>query len=312
MLLVKAGTDLIARRPTWASPIILAAGVLLGGSVLDPKIIVSAEPPASGSARPQDGDSGSQPRASLPTVPRPAPPTQSPPHEHPLAPLLRWAAQELAVIEAIHDYSATVVKRDRIGGKLRMYEYMAIKIRHKPFSVYLKFLSPTSVQGQEVIYVEGRNNGDITAHSAHSSLTVSLPPEGSMAMEGERYPVTQIGLLNLVRRMVAVGQEDVKHDECNVKYFSGAKLNERICTVIQIEHPVRRDIFHFHFFRLFVDDGLKLPTRYELYDWPQQPSGSPVLLEECTYLDLKLNNGFTDADFSPDNPKYHFQTPGRK
>ena len=40
------------------------------------------------------------------------------------------------------------------------------------------------------------------------------------------------------------------------------------------------------------------------YDW----SGKPQLLEEYTYLNLKLNNGFTDADFDVRNPNYQFNS----
>ena len=33
----------------------------------------------------------------------------------------------------------------------------------------------------------------------------------------------------------------------------------------------------------------------------------PELMEEYTYLNLKLNNGFTDADFDIKNPNYRFK-----
>jgi hypothetical protein len=70
---------------------------------------------------------------------------------------------------------------------------------------------------------------------------------------------------------------------------------------------VRRDIFRFCLARIFVDDELKIPIRYESYDWPREAGGPPELIEEYTYLDLKLNNGFTDEDFDTRNPDYHFQ-----
>jgi hypothetical protein len=50
-----------------------------------------------------------------------------------------------------------------------------------------------------------------------------------------------------------------------------------------------------------------MPTRYESYDWPAEPGGEPRLIEEYTYLHLKPNNGFTDLDFSVENPAYGFQ-----
>jgi hypothetical protein len=40
---------------------------------------------------------------------------------------------------------------------------------------------------------------------------------------------------------------------------------------------------------------------------PASLGGPPELLEEYNYVDLKLNNGFTDQDFSIDNPAYYFR-----
>jgi hypothetical protein len=233
-------------------------------------------------------------------------PATAQPHEHPLMPVLGWAKQGLPAIESLKDYSAVLVRRERIRGKLTGYEYVFVKIRHQPFSVYACFQSPVSVHGQEVIYVAGQNQGNLLAHKARMRATVSLLPEGMIAMSGRRYPITEIGLVNLVRRLVEVGERDVNYGECEVKYFSKAAVNKRHCTVIQVVHPTPRDVFRFHLARVFVDDELKMPVRYESYDWPREPGGEPELIEEYTYLDLKLNNGFTDEDFSTRNPAYQF------
>ncbi len=37
------------------------------------------------------------------------------------------------------------------------------------------------------------------------------------------------------------------------------------------------------------------------------PGDKPELLEAYTYLDLKINPGFTDMDFNPKNPDYGFE-----
>jgi hypothetical protein len=52
---------------------------------------------------------------------------------------------------------------------------------------------------------------------------------------------------------------------------------------------------------------MKLITRYEAYDWPQQQGGKPILTEEYTYVNLKINNNFTDADFDENNPAYGYR-----
>jgi hypothetical protein len=92
-----------------------------------------------------------------------------------------------------------------------------------------------------------------------------------------------------------------------VRFFSGARINDCPCTWFEVVHPAQRSFFRFHLARIFVDDRLNIPIRYEAYAWPDTPGGSPELIEEYTYLDLKLNNAFSDEDFSIWNPAYHFR-----
>src|SRR5262245_4001939 len=48
--------------------------------------------------------------------------------EHPLVPALKMAYSSLESCKAIKDYTATMVKRERIGDKLNDHEYMFIKV----------------------------------------------------------------------------------------------------------------------------------------------------------------------------------------
>lgn len=235
--------------------------------------------------------------------------------EHPLTPVLRWAYAGLGDLEKIQDYSATLAKRERVGGKVMDYQYMFIKLRQKPFSVYMRFLGPNEMKGQEVVYVEGRNKGAMLAHGVGLEGkfgTLPLKPDGAIAMRNQVYPLTELGILNLTKRLAEVGQQDAKYGECDVKFYEGAKIKDgrggsRVCTCIEVVHPVPRQNFRFHQARIFVDKELNLPIRYESFDWPKTQGAKPELLEEYTYLNLKLNNGFTDADFDVKNPAYNFR-----
>lgn len=233
------------------------------------------------------------------------------PNEHPLMPVLRWGQESLKIAEKIQDYSATMVKHERIDGKVNDPEYMFIKVRHKPLSVYMCFLKPDHLKGQEVIWVQGQNNGKLWGHGTGMRKvfgTVPLDPTGPVAMKGNRYPITEIGIQNLVRRLIEEGEKDTQYGECEVKYFPGAKINGRVCTCIQVIHPVPRRNFQFHLARIFVDDQYNLPVRFEAYDWPSQAGGSPELIEEYTYVNIKMNNNFTDADFDIRNADYGFKS----
>lgn len=230
-------------------------------------------------------------------------------NEHPIMPALRWAKAGLPYVEALDDYCCTLVKQERVNGELKPPQQLFLKVRHRPFSVYVYFLTPEAERGQEAIYVHGQNDGCLLAHGVgiRSVIgTVSLKPDGMLAMNGNRYPITHVGLANLLRELIAVGENDIQYGESEVKFYHGAKVNGRICTCVEFRHPVPRREFRYHIARIFVDDELNLPVHYEAYDWPEKPGGEPVLTERYTYLNLKLNNGFTDLDFDIRNPNYGF------
>ena len=136
--------------------------------------------------------------------------------------------------------------------------------------------------------------------------TVSLKPQSMLAMSGQRYPITELGVENLTKRLVEVARHDSQFGECEVNFYPNAKVNGRVCTCIQVTHPVPRRNFRFNLARVFIDDEYHIPIRYEAYDWPQEKGGQPVLMEEYTYMNVKINNGFTDADFDPRNTAYKF------
>ena len=235
--------------------------------------------------------------------------------EHPLVPALRMAYSGMDNINKnIQDYTCMMVKRERIDGKLGDYQYMVTKIRNHPFSVYLGFLKPEDVAGREVIYMDGANKNELQAHEGKGIRarlgTFSFNPTSAIAMEGNRYPITQIGIANLTHRLIEVAEHDKQYGECDVQIRKNGKVNNRVCTIIEVTHPIPRRNFLFHKAVVYVDDEMNVPIRYEAYSWPKVPGGPPVLDEEYTYVNMKLNVGLTNADFDIHNPMYHFKESG--
>ncbi len=239
--------------------------------------------------------------------------------DHPLFSTYQHAQQIHAYIqENVQDYTCVLVKRERVDGELLPYEHLFVKFRSErivrgevvtPFSVYMKFLGPKKMQGSEVLYVKGQNDGDILARrpGPRVSLDLSVNPQGDLAMRDNRYPITEFGLENLVRRLMEVVVEDMRFDDCDVNVYRGAKVDGRSCTAYEVKHEPRSPNFRFHLARVFVDDELGVPIRYAAYGWPTEIGGEPRLLEEYTYRQLKLNVGLTDADFQRSNPAYGFR-----
>ncbi len=224
---------------------------------------------------------------------------------HPLMPALRRAYASVESLRAIRDYTCTLIKRERVNGELLPAEYMDVKLRHEPFSVHIYFRSPTEKRGREAIFEPSQNRGRIVGYVPNIG-TVTLDPNSRRAMEDNRYPISEVGVLNLTRRLVEVGLSELNYGECKVTMFENAKINERPATCMQFEHPTPRREFRYHLARVYIDNELNVPLRYEAYTWPSEPGGKPVLVEEYTYLNMKLNVGLTDRDFSPANPEYSF------
>jgi len=244
------------------------------------------------------------------------------PSVHPLDPALDLARDGLTTIrESIDDYTCTLVKRERINGELGEYEYMFTKIRNRkvvddkvvtPFSVYMYFLKPGTVKGREVMYVEGLNDGKMIAHEGGTAgkylPTVWLRPNGLIAMRGQLYPITDVGLENLVLKLIERGEREKKAsgDDCEVTFHQNAKINGRTCTLLQIKHDKPGPNVEFHMAHIFIDDELQVPVRYAAYGFPGNEGEKPPVLEEYTYLDLKLNVGLSDKDFDHTNTDYKF------
>lgn len=224
-------------------------------------------------------------------------------NEHPLMPCLRLAKGALAEMDArVQDYSATFVKVERMNGRLGDPQKLQLRVRHQPFSVYLKFITPNP--GQEALYVANQNDGKLVAMGSGWKRRfgkINLDPEGAMAMKDQRYPITKSGIKNLTAELVMIAEQDVKYAECEVRH-AAAKIAGRPATMIESIHPVARKNFRYHKAQIFIDNELRLPVAYRAYSWPTTPGGEPILEEQYTYTDIKINNGFTDADFSPEGP----------
>lgn len=239
------------------------------------------------------------------------PPSSSAGSDSPLDAAIDTAEKVLHYLQhGVKDYTCVIAKQSRLEGTLSPLEFMAVKIRQKPFSVYLNFLKPEDVRGREVIYVSGANDGKLLVRDG-SGLTRSLgmlelSPTGPIVMHDQRYPITDLGLTHLTERLLEIGRQDRKRGNLEVNYFKNAKVNGRVCDAIQVIHPRELPGFLFYKAEVYIDHELNVPIRYVAYMWPKKPGEDPPIDESYTYLDLKINVGLTDADFDPHNSNYHF------
>ncbi len=237
--------------------------------------------------------------------------------EHPLDPALEVARLGLERIRnEVRDYTALMVKQERIKDKLLPEEFLRVKVRHSSAeppinrAFYVRHVKPKKMAGQEAIWVENENDGKLIAHGTGLEKLIPVPPlkpTGVIAMRNNRYPITELGIETLIIRMLEKGERDRQHDDgCTVEVSRDLQLDGNPCTLITITHPKQQDPFEFHIAKIYIDDKLQLPVGYEGYMWPKEPGGEPVLIERYFYREIKINVGLTDLDFDRDNPEYDY------
>jgi hypothetical protein len=200
----------------------------------------------------------------------------------------------------VRDYSCRLVQRERVGNKLPPETVMGMEVRTQPFSIHLKWYEPRAMVGQEAIYVVGKNSGKMRVRGAGLLGAVgfiNLDVDDARARRSSRHNITEAGLGNLIEQFAAGWPNERRHGQVEV-HISDFAFADRPCTRVETIHPANPDCF-FMFGRsvVYFDKQTDLPVRVENYDWPKQPGRQGDLLEEYSYLELRLNAGLGNEVF---------------
>lgn len=223
-------------------------------------------------------------------------------------------------LSRVPSYTATLHKQERIDHVLGERQTVEMKIRHEPFSVYMKWL--TFDPGRELLYVEGENAGNMIVHAggwkARLVPALSLDPRGSMAMRESRYPVTMAGLLAAARKMVEFRRADLSAGKLPVRctMHFGQVFENRPCWCFVIESNDPNDHAGFRKTIAHIDEELCLPICIRNYAWPigdeeQALTGEQLdeatLVEFYTYTNVNLDTRLAEIDFDRSNEGYRFR-----
>jgi hypothetical protein len=203
--------------------------------------------------------------------------------------------------QGVKDYTCTLIKRERVQGRLLPENVMALAVRNRPFSVYLRWQAPRALEGQEVCYVAGRNDGLMRVHPVGLAGVVgfvSVAPLDPRALKDNRHPVTEAGLGNLLDGIARQWERERRLNRTVVRIADG-EFNHRPCTWVETLHP-DRSAGPFYAYRcvLGLDKATHLPVHTEAYDWPR-PGGDPAgeLLESYSFVNMRLNVGLGEETF---------------
>lgn len=227
---------------------------------------------------------------------------------HPLIPAIAMAKIAMAKVDTLADYEGTLTKRELIGNNVTT-QMMQIRVREKPFAVYLNYAAPN--EGREVIFDTAQDQTNLLVHegSGLKSLagTLTMPINDPRVMAESRHPVSDLGLKRLVQLVIEQWEIESKYGEVDVKYYPNAKMGRIDCEALEVTHPRPRRQFRYHQCRLYIEKKSGLPLRVQNYGFPQQAGIAPPLVEDYAYTGLKTNLGLKPLDFSRTNPAYRFQ-----
>jgi hypothetical protein len=220
------------------------------------------------------------------------------PATHSLTSAVETAQSAMQALDHIADYQATFVKKEVIGGRL-VEQRMRIRFREQPLSVHLNFIEPHN--GREVMYIEGRNNNKLLVkETGLASLIgpISLDPASPMAMKETTYPITAIGIRNMLDRLLKHWLSESPDDDLDVAFYPHARIGECACQVVEVTHSRPAPKVDYHKLRLYIEKESGLPIRVQQLGFPAQPGGKPPLVADYAYLGLRTNLGLTDRDFA--------------
>lgn len=226
--------------------------------------------------------------------------------------LLRKGAKSF---ETIPDYTASFYKQERLRGVLSDGSTIDFKMKHKPFSVYMKWRSG-SEKGQQAIFVKEQNKGKVLVQPGgiRGRLTgvLSLDPNGSLAMANSLHPITQVGILELARTILKYQEKDLERGsgfQCQL--VDNQTFDDRPCFVFtclydspEINSDYRKSI-------LYIDKDLSIPVCVKNFCWAKDANPETIdeetLLEFYAYSDLKLLRKLDVAEFEATNRAYRMR-----
>lgn len=221
-------------------------------------------------------------------------------------------------ISKVPDYTATFCKHERIDGTLGDNQVMQLKLRHKPFSVYMKWL--VGDKDRELLYVDGQNDGKMLVKlggiKGKFLPALKLTPTGSIAMREARYPVTKLGLRQMAQEMIGHRRNEISGKVgVRCQMLADQKIQKRDCYCFIFVYDSAKTSEIYRKSIVYIDKEYSLPVLVKNYGWPTdvEEETKPAKLDEATlvehylYTNIRLKQQLANAEFDRGNKNYNFR-----
>lgn len=119
----------------------------------------------------------------------------------------------------VHGYQCTLLKSERLNGKLGPVETIAASFREEPFSVLLAWKSSSAGMADRALYVAGQNGGKALARGKILHLVHHRDPFSAEAMNASRYALPEFGMAKGTERSLAAWERAAARGALKVEYL---------------------------------------------------------------------------------------------
>ena len=228
-------------------------------------------------------------------------------------------------LERRKGYSARVVIQERVPkewaddlaaeqvrtGTEKEPETIQLRIRHQPFSIYLKWI--TVRPGREIVFVDGMNDGNMYFSNGKFVRGLKMPPDSDWVKDERRYPVTKFGLLFLAKRLHEILKNDLDRDLGNSTcQLIESNFGNRPTRLYTLEHDRQELSRHYRKAVVHIDKEWLIPVSFAAYTWPSNETDKSevdksTFIERYEYSEIDFEKVLVDADFDVMNPQYGFK-----
>lgn len=193
-------------------------------------------------------------------------------------------------------YSAMFVMQERVAGRLTARQRVALRVRHEPFSVRMKWLG----DGREAVFVKGANDDQLLVKPTGLAAfvgVVALDPKGRTARKKSRYPITESGMLALVSKLIGYQQPLLKDAHGVRCRHSVEDCEGEVCVRFELTYDSPDVCDSYAKTILHVSQKSGLPVSIENYIFDENARSGRSLVEHYVYTDIRPHASFRESDF---------------
>lgn len=220
-----------------------------------------------------------------------------------------------AVVAMYPEYSIRFHKHERIDGDMQKPQVIQMKVRHEPFSVYMKW--KVGDKGRQLLFVPGQHDDKMLVRmggiKGRLLGTLKVDPYGPQAMADSRHPVTRAGLLGMIDEMIAHRKHDLSTSEVDAQVTANVKVNDVNCYRFLARYRNPKASKSYRKSVVYLDAEKFLPVAVTNYTWARDAGDieeaeldQQTLIENYAFSELIVQQAAVAENFNAGNKRYRF------